>query len=120
MKKIFLLFLFTCFISFGQNMCPFAYTGTDSNATIAVTQDNSANFMITDGSSTISLSDIECPIEIGVVAFEFDPGVVNPICAGSTAWVNSEILLLQLGAMTQLLLNLMECILVLNLILHFV
>ena len=51
-------------------MCPFSYTGTDSNATIAVTQDNSANFMITDGSSTISLSDIECAIEIGVVAFE--------------------------------------------------
>lgn len=90
MKKIFLLFLFTCFISFGQNICPFSYTGTDSNATIAVTQDNSANFIITDGSSTISLSDIECSIEIGVFELPLVTGAINPpIIAGSTSWVNS-------------------------------
>ena len=89
MKKIFLLFLFTCFISFGQNICPFSYTGTDSNATIAVTQDNSTNFMITDGSSTISLSDIECSIEIGVVAVYDMTGIYEVLCVGSTSWVNS-------------------------------
>ncbi|MAQ47353.1 MAG: hypothetical protein CMD27_00550 [Flavobacteriales bacterium] len=87
MKKIFLLFLFTCFISFGQtNLCPFSYTGTDSNATIAITQENAANFMITDDTNTISISDIECPIEIGVIASDWN-GI---FCAGSSSWTNEE------------------------------
>ena len=86
MKQIFLLFLFTCYISFGQNICPFSYTSTDSNATIAVTQENTANFLITDGTSVISISDIECAIEIGAI-------VINPanswvMCTGSSSWTN--------------------------------
>ena len=94
MRKIFLLLLFTSHMVFGQNLniCPFSFTGTDSNATIAVTQENSTNFIITDGSSTISLSDIECPIEIGVLSFDGVPvtGPVNFFCAGSSSWTNED------------------------------
>lgn len=89
MKKIFSILLITCYFSIGQNICPFSYDGTDSNATIAVTQENNANFMITDGSSTILLSDIECPIEIGVVAVYDMTGIYEALCVGSTSWVNS-------------------------------
>jgi hypothetical protein len=88
MKKTFLLFLFTCYLLVGQNICPFSYTGTDSNATIAVTQENAANFMITDGTNTVSLSDIECAIEIGVVAYDFLTGNISVMCAGSSSWTN--------------------------------
>ena len=92
MKKTFLLFLFTCYLLVGQNICPFSYTGTDSNATIAVTQENAANFTITDGTNTISLSDIECAIEIGVVTISLDVngGVNGIMCAGSSSWTNEE------------------------------
>ena len=76
---------------YGQyvNLCPFSYTGTDSNATIAVTQENAANFTITDGTSTITLSNLECPIEIGVVVIGTNPGATDILCAGSTSWLNS-------------------------------
>lgn len=91
MKKTFLLFLFTCYLLVGQNICPFSYTGTDSNATIAITQENAANFMITDDTNTISISDIECPIEIGVLAFDGPvDGAVEFFCAGSSSWTNEE------------------------------
>jgi len=90
MKKI-LVFLTLCLhIEFFAQGCPMAYTGTDSNATIAITQDALSNFYITDGVNTIPLSEMQCPIEIGVFYVPFTTGNIEPLCTGSSAWSNDE------------------------------
>ena len=91
MKKI-LVFLTLCLpIEFFAQQCPMTYTGTDSNATIAITQEALSNFYLTDGVNTIPLTEIQCPIEIGV--FYVDPpspGNINYFCTGSSVWSNDE------------------------------
>ncbi len=91
MKKI-LVFLTLClhFELFAQQ-CPMTYTGTDSNATIAITQESLSNFYLTDGVNTISLTEIQCPIEIGVF-YVYPPGPtnINYFCTGSSVWSNDE------------------------------
>ena len=88
MKKI-LVFLTLCLTIefFAQQDCPMIYTGTDSNATIAITQESSSNFFLSDGINTISLSEVQCPIEIGVYNIN-DDGLV--MCTGSTSWSNDQ------------------------------
>ena len=90
MKKI-LVFLTLCLhIEFFAQQCPMTYTGTDSNATIAITQDALSNFYLTDGVNTIPLSEIQCPIEIGVFYVPFTNGNTSPLCTGSSSWSNDE------------------------------
>lgn len=88
MKKI-LVFLTLCLPIefFAQQDCPMSYTGTDSNATIAITQESSYNFFLSDGINTISLAEVQCPIEIGVYNIN-DDGLV--MCTGSSTWSNDK------------------------------
>ena len=88
MKKILVFLTFCLTIEFfAQQDCPMIYTGTDSNATIAITQESLSNFFLSDGINTISLSEIQCPIEIGVYNIN-DDGLV--MCTGSTSWSNDQ------------------------------
>lgn len=90
MKKI-LVFLTLCLqIKFFAQQCPMTYTGTDSNATIAITQDALSNFYLTDGINSIPLTEIQCPIEIGVFYVPFTNGNIEPLCTGSSVWSNDE------------------------------
>tara|TARA_B100000575_G_C23138292_1_gene661815 strand:- start:2992 stop:3669 length:678 start_codon:yes stop_codon:yes gene_type:complete len=91
MKKI-LVFLTLCLhIELFAQQCPMTYTGTDSNATIAITQESLSNFYLTDGVNTIPLTEIQCPIEIGVF-YVYPPGPanINYLCTGSSVWSNDE------------------------------
>jgi len=81
-------FFLMTIISFSQvtsNNCPMSFTGTDSNATIAITQESSFNFYLNDFSYSIPLNDIQCSIEIGVFM-----NSDNIICSGSSTWSNSD------------------------------
>ena len=86
-----------------------AYTGTDSNATIAITQDALSNFYLTDGVNTIPLSEIQCPIEIGVFYVPFTNGNTSPLCTGSSSWSNDENFAIGAWSDDLPLLKLMEC-----------
>ena len=65
--------------------CPMSFTGTDGNATIAITQEGSFNFYLNDFYYSIPLNDIQCSIEIGVFM-----NSDNIICAGSSTWSNND------------------------------
>ena len=91
MKKI-LVFLTLCLTIefFAQQDCPMIYTGTDSNATIAITQESSSNFFLSDGINTIPLAEVQCPIEIGVFYVPITSINIEPLCTGSSVWSNDE------------------------------
>ena len=73
------------FSQFSVNNCSMFFAGTDSNATIAITQEGSFNFYLSDFYYNIPLNDIQCSIEIGVFM-----NSDNIVCSGSSTWLNNE------------------------------
>ena len=90
MKYIYLLFLlpFIHFCSFSQSDCGWSFTNTASNATLAILEDNFANFIIanpTTGEMTW-ISNLTCPVVLGVF-YTDDSGQL--VCGGQTVWNNT-------------------------------